>query len=453
MGSYHKDIVAERTPEISDSEEDQPGEENGSLILKSNREFLITLEDLELSIDQTVSEKMPALPIGRKRPVPVSFIDKQKMFSDHRNVRYGVVRRYRDKQAQQKVNNRMKAPKPKLVSKASVFQQRPFTCQDKELIKLKEKVAAESADKAKKEDTMFIAQLKNNKAKALIEKLERDVYTDSKPGIDNHFEIQKMCRHSPSKHVAVTSTDALSMTEEVIVVEPVESQMDYATHLVHKLVLDDKIREANMKRADEFTTDLADLQIDKQPMDVFQRMWTLVSLDNPIWNYYRRLLRDLKEKRSKCHRELAACSRCMTIFFPFFPDDHHLHKSSKTFKTAVDDRRVNTCLNTMVEAPKERVIYESSTYQALVSLAKEAKAYKKDSTGEYIKLVRFANGTRNHRGKGNYEQLEMCENCDVEFDLKEEARKRFKVQNLGAGILNLIFMYALLTTDCAIRLA
>lgn len=442
MSNYFNDIIAEKTPEISDTEEDQPKEEEGkaSLALSQKKDYLVTLEDMDLSVNQPASERRSLLKSAQKRSVPDNFIDAQAMISDHRQSRAEVLSSLAKKHHQLKLQEWKTAPKPKLVSMAEVFQQhRPASHQDEELAKIKAKAAAQNVEKAKREEVMLIAQLKHNEARALVEKLERDSYVHPELRIDEHFESQKRCKHSPAKSVSM-STAVMTMVEETTVGEPVESQANDATHLVHQLVLDDKIREANMKRADGATSDLADLRVDSQPMDVFQRMWTPVSLDNPIWRYYCNLLRDLKEKRAKGHRGLAACSRCMTVFFPFFPNDHHLHKRSETFGTAVDDRRVNTCLNAMVETPKERVIYESSTYQALVGLAKEAKAYKKDSTGEYIKLIRLANGTRSRHGKGNYEQLEMCENCDVEFDLKEEARKRFKVQNLAAGILELIFM-------------
>jgi hypothetical protein len=316
------------------------------------------------------------------------------------------------------------------VSKADALQHMPATCQDEELDKLKEKVTTENAENAKIEETTILAQLKQGEVRALADKLEKDPYAYPDCMIEEHFKGQRRYKQTPIK----------TMVEEVIAVGPAESQIDDVTQLVYQLVLDDKIREANMKRADEVTINLVDLRLDKQPMNVFQRMWTPVSLENPIWRHYRHLFRDLKQKREKGHQELAACSRCMTVFFPFFPDYHHLHKRSKMFSTAVDDRRVNSCLKAMVEAPDDRGIYESSTYQALVGLAKEAKAYKKDSTGEYIKLILLANATRSHRGKGKYEHAELCENCEVEFDLKEEARKRFKVQNLAAGILELIFM-------------
>jgi hypothetical protein len=96
-------------------------------------------------------------------------------------------------------------------------------------------------------------------------------------------------------------------------------------------------------------------------------------------------------------------------------------------------------MTAVAEADEDAGFYESPTYKALVTLAKEAKAYKKDGGDEYIKLLLVVKGVRSHRGKCKYDRLEICENCEVESDLQEVAKKRFKVQAFAAGILELIF--------------
>lgn len=423
MENWKQDIVAEETPEVSECQ--SRAEETIDERARSPKsEYFLRFEEMS----RATSVERPSSPAPR-RPVPTNFIESQMMISDNRHQRADIYRAWTMRQDKAKLNMSIqlaKAPEVKRVSKAEVFAPKLSLCQDEELAKIKEKAALA---KAEKEATKVASQLKHNQARALVAKLENEAYA--------HSEIRTtLHKKNAGNKVSPDKSSAASIST----LERTEGEASGIGQVIEQLVLDEKMRDANKDRADDITSDLADMKLEHQPMDVFQRMWTPVSIDNPIWKQYRNLLRDLKEKRAKGHRELAACSQCLTIFFPSFPADHHIHQRSKGFGTAIDERRVESCLKAMVEASEENEFHQTVSYKALVGLAKEAKAYMKNSTGEYIKLIRLATGTRSHRGKGKYSHTELCENCNVESDAVGECRKRYKLQNLAAGILKLIFI-------------
>ena len=134
----------------------------------------------------------------------------------------------------------------------------------------------------------------------------------------------------------------------------------------------------------------------------------------------------------------------MTIFYPQFPDDFHLHRKSVGFKTTIDGRVISSNLKAVVAADDdEKELREGTTYKALIALAKEAKAYKKEAdadgvTREYIKMVRFSKGVRMVAGGVKYPQVELCEMCEVEGDIQEAAKQKYKVKALADGIIQLI---------------
>ena len=135
----------------------------------------------------------------------------------------------------------------------------------------------------------------------------------------------------------------------------------------------------------------------------------------------------------------------MTIFYPQFPDDFHLHRKSEGFKTAIDGRVTDSNLEAVLAADSddEEKLREGTAYKALIALAKEAKAYKKvaDADGvlrEYIKMVRFIKGVRMVAGGVKYPQVELCERCEVEGDIQEAAKQKYKVKALADGIIQLI---------------
>jgi hypothetical protein len=95
MNSYLKDIIPEKTPKVFGAKEE---EEKLSLALSLNRYYLITLEDVDLSINQSASERQPALSSTRKVQVPDNFVDSQVMMSDHRRFRAEVLVSHVEKQ-------------------------------------------------------------------------------------------------------------------------------------------------------------------------------------------------------------------------------------------------------------------------------------------------------------------------------------------------------------------
>jgi hypothetical protein len=225
-----------------------------------------------------------------------------------------------------------------------------------------------------------------------------------------------------------------------------DSSIVDATHVLHNMILQEELREKIARRSHQCTTSLADLKLETQPADVFQRMWTLVDEANPIWRNYRALVNLHTTGVGQGRRQASACGNCMTIFHPKFPDSFHLHQKSKSFKTAIDKRVVNSNREAVVAADgdKEMELHESTAYKALTGLAKEAKAYKKetDMNGiprEYIKMVRFVKGIRMAASGGaKYPEVELCERCEVEDDIQEAANQKYKVKALGDGIMQLI---------------
>ena len=205
------------------------------------------------------------------------------------------------------------------------------------------------------------------------------------------------------------------------------------------MVLEENANLAIRAKANQITESLSDMNNHHQPPNVFDRMWTPVTKENPIWKMYKDLLDELKYWCKEKKQMLSACKNCMTIFTPFFPSDYNLHVPSNEFKTSVDRRRIKSCLDTWWDAPKDEAFYETFQYKALIGLSKEAKAYKKEDDIEYIKLLRVVKGHRAHDGQKSFEHFEMCENCEVENDLEEVARKKFKTEGLAFGILKIIY--------------
>lgn len=247
-------------------------------------------------------------------------------------------------------------------------------------------------------------------------------------------------KHSRTKSHPTKSTAAPTPAEKSLTAQHVDSQMVDATYLLQELLEEDKLRRRMAKKSNEVTVNMDDAEDGDLLPDVHQRRWTLVSSKNPIWRFYCTRLRIWLGRRQKDHLELGACSHCLTIFYPGFPHDFHMHERSASFATAVDQRRVNTVDRAAEEAAKENLRLEAAIHKALVGLAKEAGAHKYIKRGECIKLVRFASGKRLHRGKSKYERMELCENCQVDVDIRGEAQKKYRVAGLADGIIQLINM-------------
>jgi hypothetical protein len=184
------------------------------------------------------------------------------------------------------------------------------------------------------------------------------------------------------------------------------------------------VRDEALLRADEVATSFNEGNPFIQRADVFERMWVLVSHSNPSWKACCSIFSALKKKAIALHRQLASCKNCATVFFPFFPDDYHMHQSSSQFKGCVDSRSMG----------KDSEILAQT---ALVSLAKEAGAYKKEGEEEYIKLIRVVRGTRDNKGGTKYGRFELCENSHVE-SCESTSQVTFMSRNLAVGVLKLV---------------
>jgi uncharacterized OB-fold protein len=218
-----------------------------------------------------------------------------------------------------------------------------------------------------------------------------------------------------------------------------------ANRMVCDMILRKKIQEATARVADQCSTKLKDMQLETQPADVFQRMWTLVGNNNPIWKVYCALINNHTRSSGKGNRQASACENCMTIFYPYFPDDFHLHRKSEGFKKAINARVVKSnTLAVSMTSDKEKQLRKGTAYKALIPLAKEANAYKSqlDSDGftrEYIKMVRFVKGVRMVAGGVKYPRVDLCEMCEVEGDIQRAAEQNYNVKVLADGISQLIW--------------
>lgn len=161
-----------------------------------------------------------------------------------------------------------------------------------------------------------------------------------------------------------------------------------------------------------------------QRANVFERRWALVSEDSSAWQLCCSVLTELRETAKKSHQQLAACKNCATVFFPFFPDDYHMHQLSTKFRRCLDPRSAEgDC--------------ESLLQKALVGLAKEAGAYKKEGGDEFIKVVRVVKGVRGKSSTAKYGRLDLCDNANITC-YENSSMKTFECRNLAVGILKLI---------------
>lgn len=180
------------------------------------------------------------------------------------------------------------------------------------------------------------------------------------------------------------------------------------------------------------TTDIADLNLYGQPADAFERMWTPMVSDNPIFAAYRELLLELKMECVKSTKKLAACKNCFTVFSPSFPDEF-LHRLSKPFRGATDKRVVKRISQNNIGMTEGDILQECFQRDALIQLAKEAGVYKKEDGIDYIRMLRVCKGKRLEDGTVAFENLTVCANADEDHP-EDLIRTRFKIKNLAKGL-------------------
>lgn len=428
MENWERGIVVPN----SDADDEEPQEEmpEEERPVRSKEDYLTIWETSSMVADFEADRVVACAPSNRILREN-EIIKPQEAFANYRRWRLDSIAANQKTLAEKKAEEEKKLPKPRICSAIEVFRPTPAVIEDEELADLTASFREAQTQRLRKQEDDYVAQLDRVKKQASLRKQAAETFVHPEIRMREVFQAKQLLQ-TPTH-----STTVGSIAEESA--ECCDDLEADATHLVHQLILQEKARQANMQRADQSTTDLSDMRLEHQPANVFERMWTPVCEDNPIWRRYRQLFNEMRRSRTAKHQQLAACASCMTIFTPFFPADFHLHRLSKGFKTAADERRFSACVEAVVEADEDAGFYESPTYKALVELAKEAKAYKKDGGDEYIKLLRVVQGVRSHRGKGKYDRLEICENFEVESDLQEVAKKRFKVQTLAGGILELIF--------------
>ena len=79
-------------------------------------------------------------------------------------------------------------------------------------------------------------------------------------------------------------------------------------------------------QANDIVENSAQADPNDQRADVFERMWILVSEDNPLWVDCCSTFMKIRKEANDSHRQIAACKNCATVFVPFFPEDHHMHE-------------------------------------------------------------------------------------------------------------------------------
>lgn len=450
MDNYLKDIIAEKTPEVSEAE-DQSKEENPKegdepeeeIAPVNQKDFFISFSEVGFEDEQQIPITPGLNPRTMEKIKAGAIVNRDTWLSDHKFSRSDSIAATEERKRRAILEKFKTEPEPQRVPLADVFRPRQIICEDEELFQIKEKAAVANTLKEQKQAAQLINQIRDSCARALVRRKEAGSYVHPEIRYAEFLRNQKESKYSPTKSIAMASTAAMTNTMDDAKEFDDPSVFD-ATHVVHDLILQEEIRAANTKRSHQTTTDLADLQLETQPADVFQRMWTPVDEDNPIWRKYRALIGKHTTGFGKGRRQASACGACMTIFYPQFPDDFHLHRKSVGFKTAIDGRVISSNLEAALAADDdEKEFREGTAYKALIALAKEAKAYKKEADAdgvlrEYIKMVRFIKGVRMVTGGVKYPQVELCERCEVEGDIQEAAKQKYKVKALADGIIQLI---------------
>jgi hypothetical protein len=212
-----------------------------------------------------------------------------------------------------------------------------------------------------------------------------------------------------------------------------------ATSLIRQEVFSQKEQRECQAKTIKFTTSLADLKLEDQSLDVFERMWTPISDNNPVFRAYRALLKNLKEKSESTNKQLSACQKCFTVFRLKFPvADHHLHIPSSAFKTAVNSKVVDRTNEEISGLSNEESTRQCFQKNALVALAIEAGAYKMENGVEYIKMLRVSEGKRHRDGHVEYDRREICGNSDITEAHEEVANTKFRIAGFAKGLLAVI---------------
>jgi hypothetical protein len=270
-------------------------------------------------------------------------------------------------------------------------------------------------DRGKKEQARVIAL---NKAKA--QQKEEDRLSAERI---HHPETRMKVFFENASNMSIVTRSSID-SGDLIESESV-SLLGDATSLIDEINRMDVDREKALLKADYTADSFAEGNPLIQRADVFERMWVLVSDNNPAWKACCSIFTMMKKKAKTLHRQLAACKNCATVFFPFFPADFHMHQLSYKFKSCVDSRPSNKDSDVL-------------SRKALVSLAQEANAYKKEGEDEFIKLIRVVRGIRDNKGGVKYGRFELCENSHL-VRCESASKAILTSHNLAVGVLKLVF--------------
>ena len=269
-----------------------------------------------------------------------------------------------------------------------------------------------AAEKAKKEQARVIA-LNESRAKEREEERLSTEYL--------HHPVTRM-------GIFFKNAPSMPMSEQSSMVG--DSRADFeslpsgSASVINGLVRMENEKDAALLRAGDVAETCFEGNPYNQRANVYERMWVLVSEESDAWQVCCSVFSEMRKEAKHKHQQIAACKNCATVFIPFFPDEYHMHQSSTRFKNCLDPRSAEgDC--------------ESLSQRALVGLAQEAKAYKKEGGEEFIKLPRMVKGTRGHRAVVKYGRFELCENSNVDC-CESFSKKTFQSRNLAVGVLNLV---------------
>lgn len=244
---------------------------------------------------------------------------------------------------------------------------------------------------------------------------------------DKRLDSESILHPQARMEIFFKNASSMSMLEQASdvksPVEDFESLPRGSALVINELVRMENEKGAALLRADDMVDNYNDGNPYTQRANIFERMWVLVSEENHISKICSSVFLELRKEAKKNHQQIAACKNCATIFFPFFPDEYHMHQRSAKFKSYLASRLSGGD--------------QEALQKAIVELAKEARAYKKEDNEEFIKIIRVVKGIRSNVSTVKYDRFELCENSNVD-SYESTSNKTFQSRNLAVGILKLV---------------
>lgn len=175
MENYRKGIIAEKTPEISDTEENQPEEqpkeadESVENLVPANLErFFVSPSEAGFEADEQIEIPQGLNPRTMERIKAGAVFSKDVWIADHRFSRADSIAAAEQRKLKAKWERIRNEPELQPVPLAEIFRPRQIICEDEELFQIKEKAAAANVLKEQIQATQLINQIRDSCAKALV---------------------------------------------------------------------------------------------------------------------------------------------------------------------------------------------------------------------------------------------------------------------------------------------